>query len=404
MPTLQRFTTCSNILLVDDTPDNLRLLSKMLESQGYKIRKTTSGKTALQAAQIEPPDLILLDINMPEMNGYEVFEQLRSDEKTCDVPVIFISALNQTIDKIKAFEMGGMDYITKPFQEQEVLARVKTQLTICRQKQQLINQNHKLEQEVYEHQRAEQELQLLNAKFQESNRELERFAFIASHDLKEPLRTVCNFSLLLQNQCKDSFSVQEQDYLERIQVAIQRMQALIDDLLTLSQVSTDARAFVPVDLTQIVQDVGVNLEQQMQQSDGHLQIGSLPTLEANPNQMLQLFQNLISNALKFRRPEEPPVIKIYMQIPTNTLLFKTPLNKVCEIVVEDNGVGFDETYCDRIFGAFQRLHDRSQYEGTGIGLAICQKIVECHGGRITAHSTPGHGTRFLVTLPLNQGC
>jgi two-component system, sensor histidine kinase and response regulator len=402
MSTLQRSTACSNILLVDDTPDNLRLLSKMLESQGYKIRKTTSGKTALQAAQIEPPDLILLDINMPEMNGYEVFEQLRSDEKTCDVPVIFISALNQTIDKIKAFEMGGMDYITKPFQEQEVLARVKTQLTICRQKQQLIDQNHKLEQEVYEHQRAEQELQLLNAKFEESNRELERFAFIASHDLKEPLRTACNFSLLLQNQCRSSLSIQEQDYLERIQVATQRMQVLIDDLLALSQVSTDARAFVPVDLTQIVQDVAVNLEQQIQQSNGQLQIGTLPIVEANPNQMLQLFQNLISNALKFRRPEEPPVIKIYLQTPTNTLLFKTPLNKVCQIVVEDNGVGFDETYCDRIFRAFERLHDRSKYEGTGIGLAICQKIVERHGGKITAHSTLGHGARFLVTLPLNQ--
>ncbi|BAZ31965.1 response regulator receiver modulated diguanylate cyclase [Cylindrospermum sp. NIES-4074] len=157
--------SCHNsglILLVDDTPDNLRLLSKMLESQGFKVRKTVSGKMAIQAAKIEPPDLILLDINMPEINGYEVCRQLKSQEETAKIPIIFISALDQATDKVMAFEIGGVDYITKPFQESEVLARVKNQFIISRQQQQLIVQNQQLQQEILERQRAEEALVLAN--------------------------------------------------------------------------------------------------------------------------------------------------------------------------------------------------------------------------------------------------
>ncbi|AFZ25473.1 diguanylate cyclase (GGDEF) domain-containing protein [Cylindrospermum stagnale PCC 7417] len=150
------------ILLVDDTPDNLRLLSKMLELQGFNVRKTVSGKMAIQAAKLEPPDLILLDINMPEINGYEVCRQLKSQAETANIPIIFISALDQTTDKVMAFEIGGVDYITKPFQESEVLARVKNQLIIRQQQQQLIIQNQQLQQEICERKRAEEALVLAN--------------------------------------------------------------------------------------------------------------------------------------------------------------------------------------------------------------------------------------------------
>lgn len=159
------------ILIVDDNPDNLRLLSKILESNGFKVKKTMSGKIAIQAAKIEPPDLILLDINMPDMNGYEVCQQLKSQEKTAQIPIIFISALDQTRDKIIAFEIGGVDYITKPFQELEVLARVKSQLIIYQQKQQLIQQNQLLQQEIQERQKVE-------AALLEANQQLQRFAIL----------------------------------------------------------------------------------------------------------------------------------------------------------------------------------------------------------------------------------
>ncbi|MEA5577419.1 PleD family two-component system response regulator [Anabaena sp. UHCC 0451] len=154
------------ILIVDDNPDNLRLLSKMLESKGFKIKKTVSGEIAIQAARIEPPDLILLDINMPDMNGYEVCRQLKSQKQTQHIPIIFISALDQTADKIMAFEMGGVDYITKPFQELEVLARVKNQLIIYQQNRQLIQQNQQLQQEIKERQRFEAALLAANQQLQ----------------------------------------------------------------------------------------------------------------------------------------------------------------------------------------------------------------------------------------------
>ncbi|TAE61458.1 MAG: PleD family two-component system response regulator [Nostocales cyanobacterium] len=154
------------ILIIDDNPDNLRLLSKILESQGFKVKKTLNGKIAIQAAQIEPPDLILLDINMPDMNGYEICQQLKSQAQTAQIPIIFISALDQTRDKIMAFEIGGVDYITKPFQELEVLARVKNQLIIYQQKQQLIEQNQILQQEIEERQKVEAALRAANQQLQ----------------------------------------------------------------------------------------------------------------------------------------------------------------------------------------------------------------------------------------------
>lgn len=168
----QYFNESGPILLVDDTPDNLRLLSKILESKGFKVRKTVSGKMAIQAAQIEPPDLILLDINMPEINGYEVCRQLKSQEKTAHIPIVFISALDQAIDKVKAFDLGGADYITKPFQEAEVLARVTHQLIIHHQQRQLKTQNQKLQQEIKQRLQVEANLKKIQRVFEEKVIEL----------------------------------------------------------------------------------------------------------------------------------------------------------------------------------------------------------------------------------------
>jgi len=237
-----------------------------------------------------------------------------------------------------------------------------------------------------------------------SNAELQQFASIASHDLQEPLRKIQAFGNRLKATYGERLNAQGLDYLERMQNAAQRMQNLIDDLLILSRITTRVQAFVPVNLTQVAQEVLSDLEVRSQQSGGRVEVGELPTIDTDPVQMRQLLQNLISNALKFHRDGEPPVVKIYSQLLDRE---RKPVEadvvaELCQIIVEDNGIGFDEKYLDRIFNVFQRLHSRSEYEGTGMGLAICRKITERHGGSITAKSTPEHGAKFIVTLPVKQ--
>lgn len=237
-----------------------------------------------------------------------------------------------------------------------------------------------------------------------SNDELQQFASIASHDLQEPLRKIQAFGNRLKATCGGALNEQGLDYLERMQNAAQRMQALIDDLLILSRITTQAQPFVDVALAQITQEVLSDLEERLQETNGRVEVAELLTIEADPVQMRQLLQNLLSNALKFHRQQEPPVVKIYSQLFDQKWqpVEESAIATHCQIVVADNGIGFDEKYLDRIFNVFQRLHSRSEYEGTGMGLAICRKIAERHGGSITAKSTPGQGSTFIVTLPIKQ--
>ncbi len=233
-----------------------------------------------------------------------------------------------------------------------------------------------------------------------SNVDLQQFASVASHDLQEPLRKVQTFVDLFLTDYAQTLDPQGRDYLERIAQAAGRMRSLIKDLLMLSRVSTKGQPFVSVDLTQVVREVEVDLETRIQESGGRVEVGELPILEADPTQMHQLLQNLISNALKFHRKEEPPLVKVYRQHqPGAEPSLET---RRCCIVVEDNGIGFDEKYLERIFQPFQRLHGRQEYEGTGMGLAICRKIVERHEGQLTAKSAPGRGSTFVITLPLRR--
>jgi PAS domain S-box-containing protein len=233
-----------------------------------------------------------------------------------------------------------------------------------------------------------------------SNRELEQFAYVASHDLQEPLNKIQLFGDRLTAKNSQLLDQTGRDYLERMLNATSRMQTLIDNLLTLSRVTTKGQPFVPVNLSQIAQEVVSDLETRIQQTGGQVNVGDLPNIEGDPLQMHQLLQNLVGNGLKFHKPGIAPLIKVYTGRSARANLTREPL--FCQIVVEDNGIGFDEKYVDRIFQPFQRLHGQSEYEGTGMGLAICHRIVERHGGRITARSTPGHGTTFLITLPIRQ--
>lgn len=266
--------------------------------------------------------------------------------------------------------------------------------------------NAQLEQRVEERtlelENALRDLRVFSNKLEVSNRELEEFASVASHDLQEPLRKVQAFGDRLKIKAGASLSDEGRDYLERMQNAAGRMQILINDLLTFSRVTSKGQPFVPVDLGLVVREVVSDLEARVEQTGGRIEIGDLPTIDADPLQMRQLFQNLIGNALKFHRKDVPPVVRIsgtLIDRPADSAAVDAPF---CQIVVADNGIGFDEKYLDRIFNVFQRLHGRNEYEGTGVGLAVCRRIAERHHGTITAESTPGQGSTFFVTLPVKQ--
>lgn len=245
------------------------------------------------------------------------------------------------------------------------------------------------------------ELARANRDLERSNGELQDFASVASHDLQEPLRKIQAFGDRLKARHGDELGPKGQDYLERMQAAAGRMQTLINDLLSFSRVTTRARPFVPVDVGGVVGEVLSDLETRIEQTGGRVEIGDLPTIDADPMQMRQLMQNLIGNALKFHREGEPPVVTIRGRVLENGDAEGWE-EAMCEITVEDNGIGFDQKYADRIFTVFQRLHGRGQYEGTGVGLAICRKIVERHNGKLAARSVPGEGTLFTMTLPIEQ--
>jgi len=245
-------------------------------------------------------------------------------------------------------------------------------------------------------QRKRAEITLLEQadKLSRSNAELEQFAYVASHDLQEPLRKIQAFGDRLKTKYEAGLGTEGLDYLTRMQNAAARMQILIQDLLSLSRVASHAKPFTSVDLGEVIHTVVSDLEMRLQDAKGRVEIGALPAIWGDRGQMAQLFQNLIGNGLKFRKPGENPVVKIESQP-------QTLANGAAgwQISVGDNGIGFDEKYRDRIFQIFQRLHGRNEYEGTGIGLAICRKIVDRHGGSVTANSSPGAGAKFIITLP-----
>ncbi|EKQ66918.1 bacteriophytochrome (light-regulated signal transduction histidine kinase) [Leptolyngbyaceae cyanobacterium JSC-12] len=359
-----------DILLVDDTPDNLRLLSAMLTKRGFEVRKAIDGKSAIASAQADAPDLILLDIKMPEMEGYEVCQYLKADPTTRDVPVIFISALDDVMDKVRAFAAGGVDYITKPFQEAEVMARIENQLNIQRLQQRLLEQNNELVR---------------------SNRELEQFAHVVSHDLQQPLQSIIGFARLLLLKYQDSLDETAHDYLNRMMDSGNRMQRLIQDLLTYAQVGKQGDSFELVDCNQILAQVLENLQVALTEKKVVLFHDSLPTLIGNEIKLIQLFQNLISNAIKFTHPDNTPQVRVSVIKRENDWLFG----------VHDNGIGIDAQNLEKVFDVFHRAHSSKNYPGTGIGLATCKKIVELHRGRIWVESQLDVGTTFYFTLASN---
>ena len=279
-------------------------------------------------------------------------------------------------------------------QEQLEVANSILETRVQERTSQLVETNEGLEREIKKRTEAEAVLQEYGKNLARSNQELQDFAYVASHDLQEPLRKIQAFGDLLESEYASTLG-EGQEYLARMRNAASRMSILIEDLLAFSRVTTKAQPEVSVSLDIIAAEVVSDLETRIAQTQGRVEVGPLPAVKADPTHMRQLLQNLISNALKFHKESTPPVVKVYAKD-------VEPKDTHYTIYVEDNGIGFEEKYLDRIFSVFQRLHGKEMYEGTGIGLAVCRKIVERYDGTITAESIEGKGSKFIITLPKHK--
>ncbi len=404
MTTLLNKTLQLNILIVDDSAENLRILSTMLTEEGFAVRCARSGLMALTTLQNSCADLILLDIKMPQMSGYEVCEHLKADPLTREIPVIFISALDETMDKVRAFELGGVDYITKPFELPEVLARIENQITISRLRTQLQHQQRKLLRQ--------------NQALMRSNRELEQFAHIMSHGLKQPLQSFLFAIGLVEQCCKVNSNPKVFEYLKRLRDTSGTMQKLIDALLDYARIGNEELTIEEVSCDAILAMILDNLQIEVSQQSAMVSYDPLPTLMADRNQLMQLFQHLMTNALKFQPSGQRPEIKITVNLLPQDISGKSgnfgdyqlgqydPIDRQYSQTylfgIHDNGIGFEPEQVELIFEVFQRRHS-DEYSGTGMGLAICKKIIDRHGGRIWVESEPDHGTDVYFILPQKQG-
>ncbi|MCB0395045.1 MAG: response regulator [Flavobacteriales bacterium] len=369
------------ILMVDDRPENLIALERLMKDLDVELFRASSGNEALKLTLRHDFALALLDIQMPEMDGYELAEILRSEEKTARMPFIFISAIyTSNINVFKGYEKGAFSYITKPFDPQVLLNKVQFFVEKYTQEQEL-KQSHKF---------LEIRIQERTEALQRSNRELEQFAYVASHDLQEPLRAITSYLQLLQNHIKDTLDEKGERYINVAVDGTKRMKQLIEALLTYSRLSnTNDEDIEQVDVADLVQKVMTDLRIRISECNAHIKVGPLPTVPGINAQLQLLFQNLIGNAIKFRREGVSPVIEVGAN----------EVDGYWQFFVKDNGIGIEEDFFKRIFIIFQRLHTREEYEGTGIGLAMCQKVVTKHGGEIWVESSLGKGTTFHFTLP-----
>lgn len=526
------------ILIVDDKPENILSLKKTLELYNFEVDTALSGEEALKKILKTNYTLIILDVQMPSMDGFEVAEAISGYSKAKDVPIIFLSAVNKDKKFVtRGYASGGIDYITKPVDPDILILKVKTFYKLYEQTKQLshmqaqlqeevevrkqaqaslsdtvkelhsilesipqiaftakadgtleyVNQHwyayspdlhswpetlpgqtpvkeqlarvlasgHSLETEVFikrkaaenvfgapdyrchllrvtpvkegaqivkwvgtftdiAHQKQANEileqrveerteaLRAMNLALEISNHDLQQFASVASHDLKEPLRKIQLFSSILRDRHvnRDDESLQ---YITRIVNSSERMSKLINDLLGYSRLSVDS-AFEPVQLNRTITDILSDLELSIQEKQAVIVVADIPQIEAIPGQMRQVFQNIISNSLKFSKKGVRPEIRI-----SATLVAEkdpeapaVPEGAWCRILIQDNGIGFNEKYLDKIFTIFQRLNAREEYEGTGIGLAIAKKVIEKHQGLISARSQEGQGATFILLLPVHQ--
>lgn len=368
----------SVILIIDDIPDNAKILLSFLTKHSFKVLIASGGESGLQKAEDFLPDLILLDIMMPDIDGFEVCQRLKSLETTQEIPIIFMTALTDTVDKVRGFELGAADYITKPFQHQEVLARVKAHLSIRQLQQQLKVQN--------------QQLQTRTEELEKSNQELDAFAHTVAHDLKNPLSTAINLSNWLVTDCsaKVPHDTKIIKRLKLLKEAGQQAVNIIDALLLLAGVSRQTQVVIePIDMSLIVSSViEQRLERLIKKYQGQINLPETwPVGQGYGPWIQEIWANYLSNALKYGG--RPPILKLGATVQDQDM--------IC-YWVSDNGKGLTEEEQAQLFTPFTRLRF-TKIEGHGLGLSIVQQIVEKLGGQVGVDSSPGRGSRFYFTLP-----
>lgn len=364
------------ILVVDDRKENLFAMQKILQVLHCDVYVVQSGNEALSYTLRHDFALILLDVNMPEMDGFELAELLRSNEETKHIPIIFVTASNKEDQSVfKGYESGAVDYLFKPVNADILLSKVKIFLELNRRNK---------------------ELEATQSELERSNESLREFAQVVSHDLKNPLNVITGLSELLIARHSADMTPKGKEYMNQISATAERMNHLITDLLSYAQLNAKSVTFGNVDLNDVVTNVISDLSSTIEQNEGQIIMQDrLPFIQADATQMYQLFQNIIANGLKYRRKEQSPIIQIS--------LLEGDEPETVVIQIEDNGIGMKKEDIPSIFTPFKRLDNAKAYEGTGLGLATVQKIIERHDGLMEVESVLGEGTTFRVYLPISQG-
>ncbi len=378
-----------NILLVDDQPEGLLALEALLQGRERNIVKTRSGREALRQLLKADFALILLDVQMPDMDGFQTAELIRQRDSSKNTPIIFLTAGHKSEANIfRGYAVGAVDYVLKPIVPEILRSKVSVFVDLARQTELVRRQADQLRQSEQEALQLAQARANLLAELEVANRELEAFVYSVSHDLRAPLRRINGFAGILLEDFSTQLDPVAKGYLERVSQAGRHMCQLLDDLLNLSRVTRKELSRRRTDLDSLVKEVRDSLQPEIEGREIEWQIGRLPTVECDPGLIKQVFANLLLNAIKYTRPRQRATIQVDQMI--------------CDgqpaVFVRDNGVGFDMKYVDKLFGVFQRLHRQEDFEGTGVGLATVQRIIHKHGGRVWAEAEPYKGATFYFTL------
>ena len=406
-----KMDTIIKILIVDDKKENLLSLQVILADRGYEFVEASSGKDALRIL-LKDQDfaIILMDVQMPLMDGFETAEMIRQSDKLKHVPIIFLTANMNTQDYIfKGYQAGAVDYMIKPLSAEILQAKIAVfaelyrknhELKVKEEETKILNDailvaNRELSMQYAEIERHVRDLKI-------KNKELDAFTYVSSHDLQEPLRKIEIFSNMILSTEEEKLSDSSKQKFSRILYSANRMRQLINSLLMFSRTNSSERRFEEIDLNAILDDLKEALSEDIFEKKAIIESELHGNLNIIPFQFTQLLHNLITNSIKFSRKDTPPFIFIKSHVAKGAELKIEKLSAdedYCHIIFQDNGIGFDPKYSEKIFEVFQKLDYRDAYEGTGIGLTIVQKIVDNHNGIITASSEPMNGARFDIYIP-----
>jgi len=409
------------ILIVEDSPTQAEQLKYILEQHGYRYSVARNGKEALASIGRRLPTLVVSDVMMPEMGAYELCHEIKRHERFKKIPVILLTSLTDPTEVVKGLESGADSFIFKPYDEGYLLARIGYILAnrhlresespqmgveiffagrkffITSDRLQILNLLLSTYEAAVQKNRelsvTQDKLKQLNDDLESANKELEAFSYSVSHDLRAPLRHIDGFSQLLVKECPDQLPPKAQDLLRKVSERANFMGRLIDDLLNFSRLGRQPVDKRPVILTELVRQVLEELAPEREGREVEVRVGELPDCMGDAILLKQVFVNLLSNAFKFTRKKERAIIEIGSEPDEN------PAEFLC--FIRDNGAGFDMEFAGKLFGVFQRMHRATEFEGTGVGLSIVQRIIHRHGGRIWAEAKIDHGATFYFTLPHN---